>query len=105
MWAEYVRTWIPMALPTLTNHCSTTVLGKRHSREISAIQLVAQLDFKSYLAIVVLSCQNFQKQAPKSLEVFHHFTTRWSPHLFINVVSFNIFMYVDRLVTVYLVRN
>ena len=24
-----------MALPTLTNHCSTTVLGKRHSREIT----------------------------------------------------------------------
>ena len=31
----YVRTWIPMALPTLTNHGSTTVLGKRHSREIT----------------------------------------------------------------------
>ena len=26
--------WIPMALSTLTNHCSTTVLAKRHSREI-----------------------------------------------------------------------
>ena len=34
-WAEYVRTWIPMALPMLTDHCSTTVLGKRHSREIT----------------------------------------------------------------------
>ena len=34
-WAENVRTWIPMALPTLTNHCFTTVPGKRRSREIT----------------------------------------------------------------------
>ena len=74
----------------------------RRPPRISAIQLVAQLDFKRYLA----NCLELPELPEISLEVFQHFTTRWRPHLFINVVSFNdIFMYVDRLVTVYLVRN
>ena len=54
--------------------------------------------YVQYLTPVVL--------VSKSLEVFQHFTTRWSPHLFINMVSFNnIFMYVDRSVSLYLVRK